>query len=155
MSLDEWKSGKVPGTGKMSPLVVRAGKALMQATRLPIEALIAGFAEEEQLIFYKANGKKHLESVVSPGVQVIGTGGELAMNHLNRRGQNMSHSFSRSLLHVVEALDEARKEPHGTVGNPAWIFVIDKKGEAVYIKPDHPTLCPVSSLDPAVLIDST
>jgi len=140
MSLDEWKSGKVPGTGKMNRLVLEAGKTLMKATDLPMEALIAGFIDGGDLVCYKASRKRHLEVVTAPGFQVIGTGGELAMNHLNRCEQTPEHSFARTLLHVAEALEEARKEPHGTVGKPAWIFAISKSGEAAYIKPDHPAL---------------
>jgi hypothetical protein len=139
MSLDEWKSGKVVGTGKLDSRLFEGGKLLMRATDLEVEALVAGYVNE-QLLFYKASRKRPLESTATPGVQVIGTGGVLAMNHLNRREQTMACSFARSVLHVAEALEEARKEPNGTVGKPAWIFAITKKGEAAYIKPDHPTL---------------
>lgn len=139
MSLGEWKSGKVPGQGKMNKFVLNAGKALINATDLNVSALIGGFVEG-QLLFYKADGKRHLEAVSTPGVQVIGRGGALAMAHLNGREQTMACSFARSVLHVAEALDEARKEPTGTVGKPAWIFAIAKSGAAAYIEPDHPTL---------------
>jgi hypothetical protein len=139
MSLDEWKSGKVLGKGKLDRLVFQAGKALMKATDLNLEVLIAGFVDA-QLLFYKASRKHHLEAVSTPGVQVIGSGGTLAMTHLNRRSQQVTCSFARSILHVAEAIDEAKKEPGKTVGDAGWIFALHKNGDAVYIKPDHPTL---------------
>lgn len=71
---------------------------------------------------------------------MIGSGGALAMGHLNRRQQNAGCSLARSLLHVMEALEEARKEPNKTVGKPSWILVSTQAGEMYTIVPDSPTL---------------
>src|SRR5271167_4430226 len=61
-------------------------------------------------------------------------------NHLNKREQNTGCSFARSLLHVAEALDEAAKEPTGTVGKPCRFLVTAKDGTTAQFLPDHPTL---------------
>jgi len=138
LSLSDWQCGKVPA-GKLDPLTLKAGKVLIATTQLDLEALVAGFVNG-QLLFYKASVMHPLEAVSTPGVQVIGTGGALAMAHLNRRGQNTGCSLARSILHVAEALDEAKKEPKGTVGKSAWILAISSTGEMAYVLPNHPTL---------------
>jgi len=121
-TLDEWITGKIPG-GKMNRLIHDAGRALIASTPLPVEIILGGFVRGK-LLFYKASGKRQLEIGSSPAVFVIGTGGELAMDVLNKRGQHVDCSLPRSLLHVAEALEAAEKEPRGTVGKAKRLFVV-------------------------------
>jgi hypothetical protein len=138
LSLSQWQQGKVPG-GKLDPLTLKAGEVLIQSTILNLEVIVAGFIRG-RILFYKASGKRPLELAATPGVQVIGTGGALAMDRLNRRGQNSGYSFARSVLHVAEALDEAQKEPAGTVGKASNFLAIAKDGSMSTISPRHLTL---------------
>lgn len=137
-TLTQWHLGRVPA-GKLDPLLLTAGKELIQNTKFEAQAVIAGFIRGRS-IFYKADFRKHVECSSSPGIYAIGVGAPLAMNHLNKREQNTGCSFARSLLHVAEALDEARKEPSGTVGKPSRFLVLAEDGSTAEFLPDHPTL---------------
>jgi hypothetical protein len=125
ITLDQWLTGKIPG-GKMHKLIVKAGEAVIDGTPLPLEVLLGGFVQG-RLLFYKASGKYNLELGSSPAVFVVGTGGQLAMDVLNRRGQHVDCSLPRTILHVAEALEAAEKEPGGTVGKAKILTVIHEK----------------------------
>ena len=124
-TLDQWITGKIPG-GKMNRLIHDAGKALIASSPLPVEIILGGFVRGK-LLFYKASGKRNLEIGSSPTVFVIGAGGELAMDVLNKRGQHVDCSLPRSLLHVAEALEAAEKEPKKTVGKTKRLFVVHEE----------------------------
>lgn len=138
VSLRQWQRGKVPG-GKLDDLLIKALRNHMENEPFPLEAIVAGFVRGK-LQFYKASEKNHLEKSATPGVYVIGRGGALAMNHLNRRGHHTGCSLARALLHVVEALEEAEKEPLGTVGKTAQLLAIGHDGSMARIMPTHHTL---------------
>jgi|GEM_PF-1663654 len=138
LTLGQWHRGKVP-TGKLDPLLVKAGKVLIENTKFNAQAIIAGFVNGRS-VFYKFDTRCHLECSSSPGIYAIGLGAHLAMNHLNKREQNTGCSFARSLLHVAEALEAARKEPSGTVGKPSRFLVTAEDGSLAAFLPDHPTL---------------
>lgn len=138
VTLSQWQRGKVPA-GKLDPLTLKAGEVLIQNTPFEVEVIVAGFVRGNPM-FYKASGKRPIELSSAPGIHVIGTGGALAMEHLNRREQNTGCSFARSLLHVAEALDEAKKEPQGTVGGPSRFSAIGKDGSMAQFHPDNPRL---------------
>lgn len=71
-------------------------------------------------MFFKASGKDELESETSPAVYAIGSpGARAAMSHLNKRGQNLMCGLVRSLLHVHEAMEVARKADKEHIGPPA------------------------------------
>jgi 20S proteasome alpha/beta subunit len=122
ITLKQWLSGKIPGA-KMSPLIRKAGEAIIDGTPLPVEILMAGFVHGK-LLFYKASDKRHLEMNISPPTFAIGSGAVLAMEHLNKRGHHPDCSLARSILHVAEALEAAEKEPHNTVGKALKVTVI-------------------------------
>ena len=90
--------------------------------------IVAGFLKHGRLIFYKADQLAELEQATSPGVYVIGTGGEYAMDHLTWRGQNADCSLTRSLLHVHEALEKARSRDR-CVGKASDYIIIHKNGK--------------------------
>jgi len=138
ITLAQWHCGKVPG-GKLDPLLLKAGEILLQSVRFQAQSIIAGFIHG-RAIFYKTDFMNDVECSSTPGIYAIGVGAPLAMNHLNKREQNAGCSFARSLLHVAEALDAARKETSGTVGKPSRFLVTTADGALAAFLPDHPTL---------------
>jgi hypothetical protein len=134
ITFSQWKRGKVPG-GQLDPLILKAGQLLIANTQFPAEILVAGYVNG-RILFYKASGRRQLEGSSSPGIFVIGTGGQLAMDHLTRRSQNLDCSLARSVLHVTEALDAARKEASGTVGPPSNLVIITDEGKMGQMPPD-------------------
>jgi hypothetical protein len=138
ITLAQWQCGKVPG-GKLDSLLLKAGEVIIESVQFKAQSIIAGFIRGRS-IFYKTSFMDDIEYSSAPGIYTIGIGSQLAMNHLNRREQNTGCSFSRSLLHVVEALDEAQKESSGTVGKPSRLLVLAADGEWAQFAPDHPTL---------------
>lgn len=127
MTLREWQRGKVPG-GAIDQLIHDEIRKFIDAAEFQVALIVAGFLPDNNILFYKASGKGHIEASATPGVYVIGTGGQLAMNHLNKRGQNMDCSLPRTLLHISEALDEARKVPDKSVGDPQAFTVMWRDG---------------------------
>ena len=123
----QWIRGRIPA-GQLDPLAVRAGMAILDGTTLPVQMIVAGFLKDGRLIFYKADQLAELEQATSPGVCVIGTGGEYAMDHLTWRGQNADCSLTRSLLHVYEALEKARSRDR-YVGKASDYIIIHKNGQ--------------------------
>jgi hypothetical protein len=138
LSIKQWLTKKI-ASKKLAPMFVEAGRLLLQGIPFKAEALVAGYCRG-QVFFYKASGKRVLEGSVAPGIMVIGTGGALALEHLNRRQHNAGCSFARALLHMVEALEAARKEPNNTVGEPSRFLVIHRDGTMAQFFPDAPTL---------------
>ena len=111
-------------------MLVTAGKELIrsEARDFQVELIVGGYLGNHQLVFYKASRMLHLEVSTTPGVYVIGSGGQAAMSYLNSRGQNVDCSLARSLLHVTEAADIARKKNPETVGSASHFVVIWKDG---------------------------
>lgn len=126
-TLQQWHTGKVPG-GKLDRLILKAGEIVIRDEPFTVELIVGGFLANHQLVFYKASQKHHLEQSTAPGLFAIGSGGQAAMDHLNRRGQNADCSLARSLLHVAEAADAARKANRNTVGRPSHFIVMWKDG---------------------------
>ncbi len=125
ITLKQWVTGKLPGV-KMSPLIRKAGEAIINATPLPVEIIMGGFVHGK-LLFYKASDKRHLEMCTTPPTFVIGAGARLAMEHLNKRGHDADCSLPRAILHVAEALEAAEKEPGKTVGKAHRVTVIHQQ----------------------------
>jgi hypothetical protein len=50
------------------------------------------------------------------------------MNQLTKRGQDIEHSLPRTLLHVSEALEEARKVEDHSVGFPQGYTILYNDG---------------------------
>jgi len=129
MTLREWQRGKVPG-GEMSKLIHDEVRSFLDNLSFQVALIVAGFLPDGNMLFYKAEGKNHIEASSTPGIYVIGTGGALAMNHLNKRGQNTDCGIPRTLLHISEALDEARKVPDKSVGKPQAFTLMWRDGRA-------------------------
>ena len=128
MSFNEWRTTKTAGGSPLSALIVRAGLRIFDDTTLPVQAIVAGFLNDGRLIFYKADQKADIDQSLSPGVLTIGSANVVAMDHMTRRGQNVDCSLVRSLLHVYEAMQKARRTDR-YVGNPSAYFVVHKNGQ--------------------------
>jgi len=146
LTLRQWHAGRVK-PGKLDPLILKAGKVLIRAEPFNAELIVGGFLGNHQLVFYKASGKRHLELSTTPGVYVIGTGGQAAMEHLNRRGQNADCSLARSLLHVAEAAEAARRANRDTVGKPSHFVLTWKDGTMERFDPEACVINSSSSKD--------
>jgi 20S proteasome alpha/beta subunit len=137
--LRNFATGKVPG-GKLDPLLVRAGYHLLNKTSFKVELIVAGFIKS-QTMFFRAAQKQPLEEESSPGVYAIGTGQIAAMKVLNRRGQRVSMSLPRTLLHVHEAMTSARRCNPRTVGRAQAYLVMRKRvPQTLYLDAASPTL---------------
>jgi hypothetical protein len=73
----------------------------------------------------KMMDKEQIEIV--PSFDTIGSGADLALNRLNDRAQNLHYTFQRSVLHIAEALQEAKLDPG--VGDAADWVIMEKNGQ--------------------------
>lgn len=103
----------------------------IRATPLNVACIVGGFTGDNTM-FFCAQGMEHLRSESNPGVHAIGTGSVLAMNQLNKRGQNLAHSLARTVFHVHEAMLEAQKEK--TVG-PSTNYLILTRAQPMTFVP--------------------
>jgi 20S proteasome alpha/beta subunit len=134
ISLNEFVRGKVPG-GKLDSLLLRAGFHLLKDAPLKVELIMAGYANNHTM-FFRAVQKAPLETESSPGVYAIGSGQVAAMRILNRRGQRVSMSLPRTLLHVHEAMVAARRSDN-KVGRPqAYIVMRKREPRTLYLPAD-------------------
>jgi hypothetical protein len=139
LTLQEWYTGRV-SAGKLDPLLVNAGKTLIESEPFNAELIVGGFLGNHQLVFYKASRKFPLEMSTAPGIYAIGAGAQAAMDHLNARGQNADCSLARSLLHVAEAAEAARKRNPLTVGKPSHFVIVWKDGMMKRCDPRCPAI---------------
>ncbi len=125
ITLRQWQTGKVP-SGKIDQYIHDAIRALIDAHSFNVELLLAGYSARGQIIFYKGSRKYPIEPGIAPGVLVIGSGGQLAMDHLNKRGQSIECSLARSMLHVYEAMQKAKKVADKSVGEPQAFTIVSR-----------------------------
>jgi hypothetical protein len=125
ITLKQWQTGKVP-SGKIDQFIHDSIRALIDGQPFDVELLLAGYSTRGNILFYKGSRKSPLEPGIAPGILVIGSGGQLAMDHLNRRGQNIEYRLPRTLLHVYEAMQKARKVPDKSVGAPQAFTIVSR-----------------------------
>jgi len=108
---------KMAEDGKLDPVAWADAKRNVFSLPLLAELIVAGYLEDEPVLF-KAAGKRDIEGYADPPVCVIGsTGSRFAMEHLNRRGQNVHCSLAQTVLHFHEAMEIARrKDEDGCIG---------------------------------------
>jgi hypothetical protein len=114
MTLEEWQ--QLPSR---SPKY-RRGQRLMARYRFPVELLIGGFTLGSGFVM-------HFLGQDAAGISdlaCIGSGGSAAYAQLMRRSQHAHMSLGRTLLHVAEAMREARIDQPDSVGEPADYVVI-------------------------------
>jgi hypothetical protein len=126
MTLRQWQTGKVPG-GKIDKFIHDSVRNLINAQPFNVELLVAGYTSQGNILFYKGSCKRMIEPGIAPGVLVIGSGGQLAMDHLNRRGQSIENLLPCTLLHMYEAMREAKKVSDKSVGEPQAFTIVSRK----------------------------
>jgi hypothetical protein len=142
VSLNAWLSGKLPNAERLDQLALRAGLSVLRRVKEDLYgklAVIVGGFVENGIVFLRAVGAEPIEEASSPPVFVIGTGSRHAMDAMSRRGQNTDCTLARSLLHVYEALREARLGERDTVG-PAAAYVVLRAQEGMM---RFPAECPL------------
>jgi hypothetical protein len=130
ITLQQLLQGKLP-YGKLDSVVWAEAKQTVFAQPFLAEVIVGGYLDDEPVMF-KASGKRHIEGDSDPPVFVIGSSGSrYAMEHLNRRGQNVFSSFAQTVLHIHEALEIARvKDEDGQIGDCSGYIVMcrDRQG---------------------------
>jgi len=126
VTLRQLQTGKLPH-GQLDPVAWAEIKRDVFSIPLLAEVIVAGFLQDEPLLL-KASGKRDIESDADPPVFVIGSkGSRFAMEHLNRRGQNIHSSFAQTVLHIHEALNRAKeKDPDGYIGKCDGYIIMNK-----------------------------
>jgi len=127
LTLREWQRGKVPG-GEMNKFIHDSVRALLDGLSFEVGLIVLGFLSDGNPIFYRAIGKHHNEATATPAVYVIGSGGTLAMDRLNKRQQCLDFGLPRTLLHISEAMDDAQKVSDKSVGKPQAFMVVQRDG---------------------------
>lgn len=123
VTVDQLLTGKLPH-GKLDPVAWAEIKKHVFSIPFLAEIIVVGFLEDEPVLF-KASGIRDIEGYADPAVCVIGsTGARYAMEHLNKRGQNIHCSLAQTLLHVHEAMNIAKeKDDDGYIG-PCKAYVV-------------------------------
>ncbi|HVS89652.1 MAG TPA: hypothetical protein VHF01_15705 [Candidatus Acidoferrum sp.] len=119
MRFDEWKELMVKDQG-----MYKRGFEIFDKTEMVVELLVGGFSQGNFVLLRMVD--KGLIEIV-PSFDTIGSGADLALNKLNDRAQNLHMSFPRSVLHVAEAMQEAKLDPG--VGDAADWVVMEKTGK--------------------------
>jgi hypothetical protein len=114
MTFEEWKEST-------NPRIHRAGRAIIRSTYPMVELIVGGFTSDTCVLLNTAY--KQPPEIVSSHV-TIGSGGEAALAQLDRRAQNPHYSFQRTILHIAEALQEAKVEP--TVGRASDYVILQR-----------------------------
>lgn len=123
ISLEELMTGKLP-YGRIDKTIYADIKQTVFNVTLPAKIIVGGYVDDEPVLF-KAAGKDHIQGDADPPVFVIGsTGARYAMEHLNRRGQNIFSSFAQTALHVHEAMEIARKKDHDSYIGKCDAYVV-------------------------------
>jgi hypothetical protein len=132
ISLHQWATGRLPNRLKMHKLVLNAGLSILKSAPFKCQLICAGFVGGRGM-FFCASMKGKLQEETSPGVYAIGSGAVKAIEHFNRRGQNVHTGLPRALLHLYEAMHIAQSS---TVGPPPKLaIVIRNRADAVYVYP--------------------
>lgn len=146
-SLSDWLTGKLPTGEKFNEIALRWGTQVLRSVRKDfrnkVGIIVAGHIEVGP-IFLRALGFEPVEEAPSPANYVIGGKGAVAaLEHLNKRKQNIEMGLARSVLHVHEAM-KASKIDKG-VGDPAHYVVlrpwtVSRPQGMLRIDGEHPTL---------------
>jgi len=130
MRFAEWKE-----LMQKDPAMFKCGTEIFKKTEMPLEALVGGFSEGN-FVLLKMIDKEQIEIV--PSFDTIGSGADLALNKLNDRAQNLHYSFQRSVLHIAEALEEAKLDPG--VGDAADWVIMEQGGGIARLPAKHEVL---------------
>jgi 20S proteasome alpha/beta subunit len=140
MRFDEWKT-----LMQASSTMYKRGKRIFSKTELVVELIIGGFAQGNFVLLSFVD-KEPIQIV--HGYETIGSGADLALNKLNDRGQNIHISFQRTVLHVAEALREAKLVPDKSVGEPADWIIIENGGKIRRLPARHQVILDIMGASP-------
>lgn len=127
MTLEQWQKESTT-----NPRLRKTGRAIIKLTPIVVELIVGGFSGGHPILLSVVD-KNPVEIVT--GHETIGSGGEYALSHLNSRNQNTFMSFQRSVLHIAEALDAAKLDPH--VGEPSDWVVLQANGTIFRLPANH------------------
>jgi 20S proteasome alpha/beta subunit len=115
MTLKQWQA--LPSSSPQ----YRRGKRLNNRYWLPVEFLVGGIIRGIGCFVYFIPDE---DEASEESLICIGTGGPTAYDWLMKRSQEVHMSLPRTLVHVAEAMREARLKNPKTVGEPADYLVI-------------------------------
>ena len=118
--------------GPLDARLYRGGKALIRATDIEADLLIAGFLNSGPIILRIIGKRKPDEEI---NYAAIGTGLEYAYDDLSKRGQGPWCNLARTLLHLSFAMEAARQDKG--VGNPNNFLVILPQACKVFPSTSH------------------
>lgn len=98
----------------------RRGARLMKRYVFPVDLIVGGLIMGSGVILSFIG----TDTVGMGELGCVGSGGDAAYAHLMSRGQNAYMSLPRAILHVGEAMREAKNTEPETVGDPADYVVI-------------------------------
>jgi hypothetical protein len=135
LTLNQLLTGKLKH-GKLDSVAWAEIKNNIFSLPLYAEIIVAGYLAEEPLLF-KASGKQGIEGNADPPVAVIGSSGSRdAMEHLNRRGQNVHSTLAQTILHFHEAMAIAReKDESGFIGSCDGYVVMSNRFDGFGVVP--------------------
>ena len=136
ITLAEWHDKFLP-PAEFDESVEAFGMRTIRNNPLNVSTIVGGFIGENTM-FFCTKRMRPMQSESSPGVHAIGSGSTLAMNELNKRGQNLSFGLARTIFHVHEAMLASQDEP--TVGPPTNYLVAVKDQPLCYVASDSPLL---------------
>jgi hypothetical protein len=133
MSLNDWRK-------ETNPEIKRKGRAIARAARLyfPVWIIAGGFWGGRYFGLMKYSGACVTE--MGGGHYANGLGDIVALRKLHNRGQEMYMSPPRSLLHMAEAMEAARKSAPRYIGRPADYIVLRRDKPMMRFNTKSPVL---------------
>jgi hypothetical protein len=133
MTLDEWQK-------ETNPEKKRKGMVIARAARLyfPVWIIAGGFWGDRYFGLMKSSGACVTE--MGGGHYACGLGDIPALKILHRRNQEAGMSAPRSLLHVAEAMEAARKSAPKYIGKPADYIVLRRNKPMMRFNANSPVL---------------
>lgn len=133
LTLDEWRR-------ETNPEIRRKGWAVARAARLyfPVWIIAGGFWGQRYFGLMKSSGACITE--MGGGHYATGLGDIVALRKLHKRGQESYMSAPRSLLHMAEAMEAARKSAPRYIGKPADYIVLKRNEPLMRFNTKSPVL---------------
>lgn len=147
VSVEDWIAGRLPTGDKFNQYALREGLRVLKGVADEMEhkvgIILAGFLRGKP-VFIRGLGARPAEDGPSPAIFVIGgKGAQEAQAVLTVRDQSIEMGIARSLFHVYEAMEAARKDKG--VGKPSDYTVMRPHGLSgltgiLRVKWNHPQL---------------
>lgn len=147
VSIEDWIAGKLPTGDSFNQYALREGLRILKGVADEMEhrvgIIVAGFNRGKPVLI-RGLGARPAEDGPSPAIFVIGgKGAHEAHKVLTKRDQSIEMGIARSLFHVCEAMEVARKDKG--VGKPSDYTVMRPYGLSgltgiLRVKWNHPQL---------------